>query len=184
MIGGVTMRYSRDFTITQRDTERFYQTLVLRRWSKGILGFAVVGALVLKLYMDWLGFSLGTAGTVAAMVLGGILTAVFITAGVLWRTKRNVAKLMRKRGRESYVQQTKIDGFGVHVTVDGESAKVGFDKLVRVQETRDAFYLFITDTEAWLLPKAQMDNVDEECRTIREIFSKVVAPMRLKLQEK
>ncbi len=177
------MRYSRDFTITRKDTERFYQMLVLRRWSKGILGFAVVGALVIKLYMDWLGFEFGTAGTAAMMVLGGILTAAFITAGVLWRTKGNVSKLMRKKGREGYVQQTKIDGFGVHVTVEGESAKVGFDKLVRVQETKDAFYLFVTDSEAWIMPKAQMENVDEECRTIREIFSKVVAPMRLKLQK-
>ena len=178
------MRYSRDFTITRRDTEIFYQMLVLRRWSKGILGFAVVGALVLKLYMDWLGFALGTAGMALMMVLGGLITAVFITLGVLWRTRGNVAKLMRKNGRESYVQQMRIDGFGVHVTVNGESAKVGFDKLVRVQETREAFYLFVTDNDAWIMPKAQMENSEEECCAIRSIFSKVVAPMRLKLQKK
>ena len=178
------MRYSRDFTITQKDTERFYQMLVLRRWSKGILGFAVVGALVLKLYMDWLGFAPGAAGMAAMMVLGGLVTAALITAGVLWRTKGNVAKRMRKNGRESYVQQTRIDGFGVHVTVDGESAKLGFDKLRCVQETKDAFYLFVTDNEAWILPKAQMENREEECRAVRDIFSKVVAPSRLKLQKK
>lgn len=178
------MRYSRDFTITRQDTEKFYQMLVLRRWSKGILGFAVVGALVLKLYMDWLGFALGAAGMAVMMVLGGLVTAVFITLGVLWRTRGNVARLMRRNGREQYVQQTRIDGFGVHVSVDDKSAKVGFDKLVRVQETKDAFYLFITDNEAWILPKAQMENRGEECRTIREIFSRVVAPTRLKLQKK
>ena len=175
------MRYSRDFTITRRDTEKFYQMLVLRRWGKGILGFAVVGALVIKLYMDWLGFSLGTAGTAVAMVLGGILTAVFITAGVLLRTKGNVAKLMRKKGRESYVQETRIDGFGVHVSVNGESGKLSFDKLKFVRETKDAFYLFVTDNDAWIMPKSQMENADEECRVIREIFGKVVAPSRRKL---
>ena len=175
------MRYSRDFTITRRDTEKFYQLLVLRRWAKGILGFAVVGALVTKLYMDWLGFSLDTAGMAAVMVLGGIITAAVITAGVLWRTRGNVTRLMRKNGRESYVQQMRIDGFGVHVSVNGESAKVGFDKLARVQETKDAFYLFLTENEAWIMPKSQMENADEECRAIREIFSKVVAPRRRKL---
>lgn len=177
------MRYSRDFTITRKDTERFYQMLVLRRWSKGILGFAVVGALVLKLYMDWLGFALDTVGMAAMMALGGLVTAALITAGVLWRTKGNVDKLVRRNGRESYVQQTRIDGFGVHVTVDGESAKLGFDKLVRVQETKDAFYLFITDAEAWIMLKAQMERIDEECRTVRDIFTKVVAPARLKLKK-
>lgn len=178
------MRYSRDFTITRQDSEKFYQMLVLRRWSKGILGFAVVGALVLKLYMDWLGFALSTASMAAMMVLGGLVTAALITVGVLWRTRGNVAKLVRRNGRESYVQQTRIDGFGVHVTVDGESAKLGFDKLQRVQETKDAFYLFVTDNEAWIMPKAQMANRDEECRAVRDIFTKVVAPARLKLKKK
>lgn len=177
------MRYSRNFTITRKDTEKFYQMLVLRRWTKGIAGFAVVGALVLKLYMDWLGFDLGAVGMVAMMVFGGLVTAVFITIGVLWRTRGNVTKLMRRNGREQYVQQTRIDGFGVHVNVGGEDSKLGFDKLVRVQETKDAFYLFVTDNDAWIMPKAQMENREEECRAIREIFTKVVAPMRLKLQK-
>lgn len=177
------MRYSRDFTITRKDTEKFYQMLVLRRWSKGIAGFAVVGALVLKLYMDWLGFALGTAGMAVMMVLGGLITAVFITIGVLWRTRGNVEKLMRRNGRERYVQQTRIDGFGVHVTVEGESAKLGFDKLLRVQETKDAFYLFVTDNNAWILPKSQMDDREGECRAIRDIFTRVVAPARLKLKK-
>lgn len=177
------MRYSRDFTITKEHLQRFYQMLVLRRWRKGIVGFAVVGALVLKLYMDWLGFSLDTAGMAAMMVLGGLLTAVFITIGILLRTRGNVTRLMRKKGSASYVQQVRIDGFGVHVTVGEEKAKLGFDKLRLVRETKDAFYLFVTDNDAWIMPKEQMEDVEAECRAIREIFSKVVAPGRRKLRE-
>ena len=175
------MRYSRDFTITKEHLQRFYQMLVLRRWRKGIAGFAVVGALVLKLYMDWLGFEFGTIGMAAMMALGGLLTAVFITIGIMLRTRGNVSQMMRKKGTASYVKQVRIDGFGVHVTVGDEKSKLGFDKLKLVRETKDAFYLFVTDNDAWIMPKEQMENAQEECRAIREIFTKVVAPSRRKL---
>ena len=177
------MRYSRDFTITRLDTQRFYQMLVLRRWRKGILGFAVVGALVGKLYLDWLGFTLGGVEMVFFLVLAGVLTSLLITLGMVIRTRSNVSKMMRKKGRESYVQQTRIDGFGVHVTVEQDNAKLRFEEICRVEETSDAFYIFLTEQDAWILPKSQMEDTEAECRAVREIFSRVVAPKRLKLQK-
>lgn len=176
------MRYIRDFTITQRDLAAFYQTLALRRWTKGILAFAVVGALVAKLYLNWLAIELDSTMTVVVLVAAAILTAVLITAGVMIRTRFQVRDSLRKTGRSSYVQETRIDGFGVHVTVDQASSKASFSKLRRVQETSAAFYLFLTDSDAWLLPKSQMENKEEECRTLREIFTKVLPPQQLKLK--
>lgn len=177
------MRYSRDFTITQREVSALYQMLALRRWSKGILGFAVAGALVAKLYLNWLAIALNTAGTVLVLIAAAILTALLITLGILIRTRFQVRDSMRKTGRGNYVQQTRIDGFGVHVTVDQTSSKAGFEKLKLVQETSSAFYLFLTGSDAWILPKAQMENAEEECRTLREIFSKVVPSRQLKLKK-
>lgn len=177
------MRYSRDFTITRQDTQKFYQMLVLRRWRKGILGFAAVGALVGKLYLDWLGFQLGAVETSVFLVLTGVLTAMLITLGMVLRTRSNVGKMMRKKGRESYIQQTRIDGFGVHVTVGQDNAKLRFEEICRVEETADAFYIFLTEQDAWIMPKGQMEDAEAESRAVREIFSKVIAPKRLKLQK-
>ena len=174
------MRYSRDFTITERELRKFYRSLVLRRWSKGILGFGVVGALVGRLYIDWLSIPLTGAWAVAAMVMTGIVTMLTVTLGVIFRTNRNVRKTA---GRKSYVQQTEIDGFGVRVTVKDDKAKVGFDKLHMVQETKGAFYLFLTAGDAWILPKDQMENAEEESRQIREIFSRVIEPKRRRLMK-
>ena len=69
------------------------------------------------------------------------------------------------------------------MTVGKNRAKMGFDKLVRVRETAGAFYLFIADNQAWILPKAQMEDRDEECRQIRRIFHTVVEKGRLKLKK-
>lgn len=175
------MRYSRDFTITRQDTQKFYQMLVLHRWSKGAIAFAAVGALVAWLYIDWLGFTFGTPGKVIAAIAFGVFTAALILLGMILRTRGKVSAMMRKTGRTSYVQQTRIDGFGIHVTVDKTNAKLGFENLLRVQETSDAFYIFLTESDAWILPKSQMEDAASESRTIREIFSRVIASKRLKL---
>ncbi len=177
------MRYKRDFTIAEADLQKFYRMLVLRRWSKGVLGFGVVGALVGKLYMGWLNIPLTGAWEIIALVLAGLVTMLFVTLGVVFRTRQNVRKTIRSRGRGNYVQQTEIDGFGVHVTVNGEKAKVGFEKLHMVEETKDAFYLFLTAGDAWILPKEQMEEPERESEAIRAIFSKVIEPKRRRLMK-
>ena len=104
-------------------------------------------------------------------------------AALVLSTSGRVKNEVRRSGRDSYVQETEIDGFGVHVTVGKNRAKMGFDKLVRVRETAGAFYLFIADNQAWILPKAQMEDRDEECRQIRRIFHTVVEKGRLRLKK-
>lgn len=155
--------------------------LVLEKWRKGLLGFGLAGALAGYLYSSLLTLppylqALAAASGAAAAILAAVAALVLSTSG---RVKNEV----RRSGRDSYVQETEIDGFGVHVTVGKNRAKMGFDKLVRVRETAGAFYLFIADNQAWILPKAQMEDRDEECRQIRGIFHTVVEKGRLKLKK-
>ena len=155
--------------------------LVLEKWRKGLLGFGLAGALTGYLYSGLLTLPpylqvLAAASGAAAAILAAVAALVLSTSG---RVKNEV----RRSGRDSYVQETEIDGFGVHVTVGKKRAKMGFDKLVRVRETAGAFYLFIADSQAWILPKNQMEDRDEECRQIRGIFHTVVEKGRLRLKK-
>ena len=74
-------------------------------------------------------------------------------------------------------------GFGVRVSAQGRQAKVGFDKLLRVEETKSAFYLYLAASQAWILPKAQMEDPASESAALRQIFSTVVESRRLKLKK-
>ena len=38
---------------------------------------------------------------------------------------------IRRSGRESYIQETEINGFGVHVTVGKKKARLAFENLLR-----------------------------------------------------
>ena len=173
------MSYRRNFTIGRRETRNFYLTLVLGSWRKGIAGFGAVGALAALLYMPALSLPLRGLLLLAGAAAGMGLSTLFLAVSTCLRVRAQ----LRRSGRERYVQETEIDGFGVHVTVGKKRAKMGFDKLVRVRETAGAFYLFIADSQAWILPKNQMEDPDEECRQIRGIFHTVVEKGRLRLKK-
>lgn len=175
------MRYTRDFTITASETERFYRLLLLRRWRRGILGFGVAGMLIGRLYLSWLKLLPEGIWTGIAMLCTGLLTMLLVTLGMMLRTRHTVRTAIHKKGRTHYIQHTEINGFGVTVTVDGEKARVGFEKLFLVEETKHAFYLYLTASEAWILPKAQMEDEARECETLRSIFSAVIERRRRRL---
>ena len=178
------MSYERDFTIGLRETQDFHLSLVLRRWWKGAIGFGVVGVLVVWMYLYRL--IPDSPPAVVAVVAGifGVLTAAGVLAALAITTRMKVRDQLSRSGQGPYVQSTRIDGFGVQVRVGKKKAKLPFDRLLRVRETRKAFYLFIAEEQAWLLPKAQMEDVEKESAQLRRIFRAVVESRRLELKKK
>ena len=173
------MNYRRDFTIGLREALGLYWLLALEKWRKGALGFGLAGALTVWLYTDGVAMPLRAALTVLAApaVAGIFLLGLYVYT---WRTVRGQ---LRRRGREAYVQETEIGGFGIRVTVGKERSKLGFERLERVRETRRAFYLFLSADQAWILPKAQMADPAGECRELRELFRKVMESRRLRIRK-
>lgn len=171
------MSYRRDFTIGKQETLDFYLSLVLRRWRGGILGFGAVGALAALMYTAQAGLSLpAQAGLMAAGAAGAML---LVTLWLILSAARKVREQMRLSGRERYVQETEINGFGIHVTVGKDKAKLAFENLTQVRETKKAFYLFLSDVHAWILPKAQMEDPAAESAQLRDLFNKVLERKKL-----
>ena len=69
------------------------------------------------------------------------------------------------------------------MTVGKDKARLTFEKLARVQETRRAFYLFLSDAQAWILPKSQMEDPEAESGELRKIFRMVIERGRLQLKK-
>ena len=171
------MSYHRDFTIGKRETLDFYLSLVLRRWRGGILGFGAAGALTVLLYTGRAELSLPVlAGLMAAGAAAAMLLAALCLVLSTWR---RVKEQLRRSGRESYIQETEINGFGIRVTVGKDKAKLAFENLVQVRETRRAFYLFLSPSHAWILPKAQMEDPAAESAQLRALFTSVLERKKL-----
>lgn len=174
------MSYRRDFTIGLRETQDFYLSLALDHWGKGIAGFALAGALTGFLYTGQAGMPqyLRAAVILTAAAAAAAVTVLILSVSTLLKVSRQI----KSSGRASYVQETEINGFGVHVAVGKDKAKIGFPDLVRVQETGKAFYLFLSDSQAWILPKKQMEDPRAECAQLRELFAAVIERGRLRLK--
>lgn len=177
------MRYQRDFTIGLKETRDFYQMLVLGRWWKGILGFGVVGGLVAWMYLNWLEEEVSAPAQVLMILLFGLAVMGAVALGIVLSTRVKVRSQLRNSGRGSYVQSVEIDGFGVRVAAGEKKAKVGFDKLLKVRETGKAFYIFLSAAQAWILPKAQMEDSAAESEQLRTIFRTVMESKKLKLKK-
>ena len=175
------MSYRRDFTIGLRETQDFYLSLVLGRWGKGIIGFGAVGALAGLLYTGQaeLPPPLRAAVILAAALAAAGATALALVVSTRWKVKAQV----RRSGRSEYIQETEINGFGIHVTVGRDKARMSFEDLARVRETGRAFYLFLSESQAWILPKRQMEDREAECAQLRELFRAVIERGKLRLKK-
>lgn len=173
--------YRRDFTIGEKETQRFYRMLALQKWRRGIVGFGLAGALAAWMYP---GRTALLPAIQAPILLAGLLAGMLLSAlCVVVSTFFHVRAQIRQSGRSSYVQQTEISGLGIRVSVEQDKAKLDFDRLQEVRETGGAFYLFLAPGQAWILPKAQMEDPAAECGALREIFRTVVPSGRLRLKK-
>ncbi len=175
------MSYHRDFTIGKRETLDFHLSLVLRRWRGGIAGFAAAGVLASLMYTAQARLSLPARAGLA--VVGAAAFALLVALWLIVSTGYQVREQLRRSGRESYIQETEINGFGVHVTVGKDKAKLAFENLVQVRETNRAFYLFLSDAHAWILPKAQMEAPEAESAELRKLFNTVLERKKLHLKK-
>lgn len=174
------MSYHWDFTIGKRETLDFYLSLVLRRWRGGIAGFGAVGALASLLYSIQTGVSLPAQVGLAAV--GAAAFALLVTLWLVLSTHLKVKEQLRRSGRESYIQEIEISGFGIRVTVGKDKARLAFENLAQVRETGKAFYLFLSGAHAWILPKAQMEDPEEESAQLRKLFTTVLERKKLHLK--
>ena len=158
------MNYQRDFTIGVKETQDFSRTLVLEARWKSVVVFGLLGALCCWAYLMWLDLGLGPVFVLAMMAGTALVTAFYA------------------EHRDSYLQQVDISGLGIRVTVGKDRARLSFDKLMKVRETRRAFYLFLSANQAWILPKAQMEDPAGESRQLRAIFSTFLDARRLRLR--
>lgn len=176
------MQYQRDFTIGVKELRDFYMSLQMYKWKSGLVGFGAVSVLTAWMYLGMLVPGLSGAGKVAAAVALGLVAAAAVAAGMMASARHKVNLQMRASGRTTYVQVTELNGFGVHVSVDKSKTKLPFEKIHKVHETQKAFYIYVSGTQAWILPKAQMDGPEEEKR-LRELLSMVIESRRLQLKK-
>ena len=175
------MEYHRTFQIGQREAMDFYLYQAARHKALGAVGFCAVGLLICWLYSAQAQGSPASFAVAMVVTFAAVLTAIL--GGYYFTLRGKVRAAIRQRGKERYPQDILINGFGLRAAANGREVRVAFEKIREVRETGKALYIYMTENDAWILPKAQMEDPAAETAQLRRIFDTVIESARLHLRK-
>lgn len=172
-------QFSESFTITKKDNLRYNFFLMQKKLvATSVLVFVIIFAMI-----GLLRYARG--GDVASAILNGFLMAV---VGTLVLIGINIVMAVTRIN--SYYKQKKLTDFsvvftadktGIHAASERGDSDLNWNRIVAVRETRHAFYIFITDAHANVMPKDQFSGA-KEIEAFRSLLMKNVEKSRLKLK--
>lgn len=172
-------QFSQAFTITKKDNLRYNFFLMRKK-------LIATSALVFVIIVAMIGLLKYAQGASVSLAL--INAFVMAVAGTLILIGINlVTTVVRMNG---YYKQKKLSDFtvtfttdkdGIHAKSERGDSDLPWNRIVEVQETRHAFYVFITDSHANVLPKDQFSS-EAEVAVFRALLEKNMEVTHLKLK--
>ncbi len=172
-------QFSQTFTITKKDNLRYNFFLMRKKLiATSALVFVIIAAMI-----GLLQYARGASVSFALLnALGMALVGVLILVGinVVTATLRINSYYKQKKLADFTVTFT-TDKNGIHAASDRGDSDLPWDRIVEVRETKHAFYVFITDSHANVLPKEQFADA-AQLTAFRALLEKNVQAVRLKIR--
>ncbi len=173
------MQFTNHFTITKKDNTR-YNFYIMRKKliSTSVIVFVIIAAmLTLMRYAQ--GSSIQSAIT-NALLMAVFGTVLLLAINVLTTVIR-INNFYKQKKLVDFSVEFTVDKNGIHAKSDRGDSDLPWNRIVSVQETRNAFYIFISDTHANVMPKDQIQS-ETGIATLRSLFEKNLDKPRLKLK--
>lgn len=172
-------QFSGSFTITKKDNLRYNFFLMRKKLvATSVLVFVIIFAMVgfLKYAQD---------GNITAAILNGLLMSafgVFVLVGINVATAvLRINRFYKLKKLTDFAVTFTADKSGIHSASERGDSDLPWSRIVAVRETRHAFYIFITDSYANVMPKEQFAG-QNDADTFRALLEKNVEKSRLKLK--
>jgi len=173
------MPFTCHFTITKKDNLR-YNFYIMRKKliTTMVLVFVIIaGMLTLMRYAQGVSLQGALANALAMAALG---TAVLLAVNIVTTIMRINSFYKQKKLTDFSVDFT-VDKSGIHAASERGDSDLPWNRVAGVHETRNAFYIFITDTHANVMPKDQLQST-ADAATLRALFEKNLDKPKLKLK--
>ncbi len=172
-------QFSHTFTITKKDNLRYNFFLMQKKLiATSALVFVIIAAMIgLLKYAQTASVAVSLINALVMAVLG---TLILIGINIITAVMRI----------NSFYKQKKITDFtvtfttnkeGIHAASERGDSDLPWNRIVEVRETRYAFYVFITDAHANVLPKDQFSS-EAEIAEFRALLEKNMEAARLKIK--
>jgi len=165
------------FRIGEKEAVDFYIYQAIRTRFVGVVSFGLLGLVICYIYGGVIIDSPVLLG--GAMALSFALAALFTVVGMYLSVKIKVKKGMKQNNTADYDQHILINGYGVRTEANDKEVRISFDKIKAVRETGKAFYIYLSKDHAWILPKAQMEDMEKNSENLRKIFDMVIPSKQL-----
>ncbi len=172
-------QFSNTFTITKKDNIRYNFFLMQKKLvATSALVFVIIFAMVgLLKYAQGAGITAAILNGLMMAVVGTlILTGISIATTIL-----RINTFYKQKKLLDFTVTFTTDKEGIHAASERGNSDLAWNRIVAVRETRHAFYIFITDSHANVMPKDQFADA-ASVETFRTLLEKNIELSRLKLR--
>ncbi|MDP3447417.1 MAG: YcxB family protein [Eubacteriales bacterium] len=172
-------QFSRTFTITKKDNLRYNFFLMQKKLiATSALVFVIIAAMIgLLKYAQGASISVSVLNALLMAVLG---TLILVAINIITTVVRMNGYYNQKKLTDFSVTFT-TDKTGIRATSERGDSDLPWNRIVAVRETRNAFYIFITESHANVMPKDQFSG-ESEVAVFRALLEKNVEAARLKIK--
>lgn len=176
------MKFSGSFVIGKDENLRLNQFVAFNKVMKNTL---VIGLIVLLPQLA-LPFLFEGELTVFRAFMALLISAA--AAGLFFLIMRlsvvfRVRTFYKTETLTPFKQDLHIDSKGITATTEDEGAKfTSFDQIVKVTETSKDIYVFISATQAFVIPKNQLENEKADIASLKTIFSAAIPSDKVKFK--
>ena len=171
-------QFSGQFTITKKDNLAFNFFLMRKKLiATSIMVFVVIAGMVGVLkYAQGAGLK---AAILSALLMSLMGTLLLIAINVVVTIVR-INTFYKNKKLTDFSVSFQTDKSGIHALSDRGDFDLAWNRIVEVRETKQAFYIFITDSHANVIPKDQIVN-QQDIGVFRALLIANVEKARLKL---
>lgn len=172
-------QFSHTFTIGKKENLRYNFFLMQKKLvATSALVFVIIAAMIgLIKYAQGASVS---AALLNAFIMAISGTLILIGINIITSVVR-INNYYKQKKLTDFTVTFTTDKNGIHAASDRGDSDLPWDRIVEVRETRHAFYVFITDSHANVLPKDQFKD-EAEISLLRSILEKNVEKPRLKIK--
>lgn len=174
------MQYTGHFTITKKDNLDFNFLLMKKRLilSSALVFVIIVAVVTLIRYQYYFMF---VESLLQGLLMGviGLVLMFGINVGSMYS---RLNAMYKKRQITDFSFDVTVDESGFHAASERGNSDIPWARILQAKETGRAFYIFITENNANVLPKAQM-QLPADADALRAIIKAYLEPGKCKLKK-
>ena len=174
------MQYAGQFKITKKENREYNFFLMKKKLITTTL-LVVLIVITLVSFLNYMGKGQDMKASILEGLLMGFVAAVLMVGINVASAVLRINSFYKQKKLTDFTLDVVIDKKGVHTKSERGEADLPWDRILQITETKNAFYLFITDMNANVLPKTQMKS-QADIETVRKLFHLNMEAGRLKLK--